>query len=531
MSLDILSALLNREELATARECALIEARTANALGKLALANEALLVAAISLGRQGQIAESLGELERLIPRARRLKQHDVLLQALNEAGGHHLLLGRINAAMRRWISCLEVALDNGDDGMLVKAHLGIGKVYFGAQDYANALQYHLRSLDYAQAVQASATLGAIYVCLANDYLNLDLPNEALASLHLGQRNLANQGHTQLEAECRLYQATAQIRLGNLDDAQQSLTEARQLIRESRHHWSEFHTALTQAALDHAMQLPQSGLRQLEIARKLAYELQSGALIEKAEYALYLHHKQEGHFDKALDSHRSYHAAVERNLRSLQETQLLGSTLRQAKRLETRLHLRQSDQENLALQARLRHHQAVLSTLSREVETDALTGVANRRALESQLDQLAAQAGIGFSVLMLDIDHFKAINDSHGHAVGDRVLAQIGQLLRESCRNGETIARYGGEEFCVLLPGIEGAAATAIAERIRRRVAGHGWAEVAPRLAVTTSVGCASAHGDEGARGVLARADALLYRAKKQGRNRVCDDPGGDFLLI
>ncbi|SMC21842.1 diguanylate cyclase (GGDEF) domain-containing protein [Andreprevotia lacus DSM 23236] len=519
-----------QERLAERRRAALDSARNAGEAGDTLAALQALLDAAIQLGQQGLISESLAELEKLIARAKRLRLHAILLRALDEAGSHHLLLGHLNAAMRRWISCLETALDSGDDAMLVRAHLGIGKVYFGARDYRNALHNHLRSLDYALALQASEPLTAIYICIANDYLHLGQADDALACLQLGKRSLVRFNHPQLTAECQLYMATALTRLGEFDAAQQALSEARMAIRDNRHHWSEFHAALIQAELDAAQQLPGACLQQLQLAHKLAHELQSGALIEAAELALYRHHKQQAQYAQALASHRRYHATVERNLASMQETQLLGPTLRQAKRLETRLRLRQSDQENLALQARLLQHQAVLSTLSREVETDALTGVANRRALENQLDQLALHSGLGFSMLMLDIDHFKAINDSYGHAVGDAVLAAIGQLLRDNCRNGETIARYGGEEFCLLLPGLDLAAAHAIAERVRRRVAAQPWRDIANGLAVTTSIGCATAHGDEGPRGVLARADALLYRAKKQGRNRVCDETSGDFLL-
>ncbi|WP_035051820.1 GGDEF domain-containing protein [Andreprevotia chitinilytica] len=530
MSVEILSALLDRQELTSARECALIEVRTARAMGDQIGAAQAQLVAAIALGRQGQIAESVQELERLMPRLRRLQQNQLLMKALDELAGHHLLLGHVNQAMRRWLDCLEAAVQAGDDAMFVMAHLGIGKIYFGLGDFEQALAHHLRSLEHADAVEAPASLGSIYLCIANDYLQLGRHDEALVSLRLARRKLASHGHTQLEAESWLYEAMALIRQGELDVGQAALTEARQLIRETRHHWCEFHTAFTQAELDRAMSLPQSCQIQLELARRLAHDLQSATLIEQAERALYLHHKAHGQFEAALISHRAYHSAMERNLIRQQETRLLGATLKRVRRLETRLKLLQSDQENQTLQARLRHHQAVLSTLSREVETDALTGTANRRALETQLDFLAEHEPSALSILMLDIDHFKAINDNYGHAAGDQVLAQIGQLLRESCRNGETVTRYGGEEFCIVLPGLDGSTATLVAERLRRRVASETWADIAVGLKVTTSIGCASARPGEGPRGVIARADALLYRAKKQGRNRVCDEASGDLLL-
>jgi diguanylate cyclase (GGDEF)-like protein len=154
-------------------------------------------------------------------------------------------------------------------------------------------------------------------------------------------------------------------------------------------------------------------------------------------------------------------------------------------------------------------------------TDALTGVPNRRHLEAVLADEARRAARyrrAFSVLMVDVDHFKRINDSHGHETGDRVLIEVAARIRGAVRADlDTVARYGGEEFTVVLPETALEGALVVAEKIRVAVANTA----IERLAVTISVGVASCP-DDGADppGLLHAADRALYEAKRAGRDRV-----------
>lgn len=159
--------------------------------------------------------------------------------------------------------------------------------------------------------------------------------------------------------------------------------------------------------------------------------------------------------------------------------------------------------------------------------DSLTSLYNRRHFTESLSQSFATAlryGLPLSLVVLDIDHFKQINDTFSHLTGDRVLQAIADILRANARQPDIIARIGGEEFALIMPMTVARDAEQAVERLRERVADHQWHEVAPALRVTLSAGVAS--NDEGPEpeDVLRIADARLYQAKLQGRNRVVASP-------
>ncbi len=153
-------------------------------------------------------------------------------------------------------------------------------------------------------------------------------------------------------------------------------------------------------------------------------------------------------------------------------------------------------------------------------TDALTGLSNRRSFTDRLATLFSLRGryeMKVAVIMIDIDHFKSINDTHGHLVGDEVLIQMGQILKDSAREADMAARYGGEEFIILCPQTKGEDAAILAERIRAKIEAHSF----DHGKVTASLGVAEVTDIHSAtHELLAAADQALYSSKENGRNRV-----------
>lgn len=171
----------------------------------------------------------------------------------------------------------------------------------------------------------------------------------------------------------------------------------------------------------------------------------------------------------------------------------------------------------------------LERVRREATTDALTGVANRRAFDERLAQAMDKAGAEgtpLSLILMDIDLFKRVNDRHGHLVGDKVIRTTAQMIKNEVKGKDLVARFGGEEFAAVLPETSHEGALALAEQIRARFEAKQWRrkDTGEYVGVITlSIGVATYRPPEEAAEFIDRADRALYRAKESGRNRVCGE--------
>ncbi len=169
-----------------------------------------------------------------------------------------------------------------------------------------------------------------------------------------------------------------------------------------------------------------------------------------------------------------------------------------------------------------HHLSAVEEMRQQAETDELTGLMNRRRFRQKADQelrRAARNQHPMAIMMLDIDHFKRINDTFGHAVGDVVLRDVAKQLKQGRREQDILCRWGGEEFLILLPESNTEAAQALAERIRHAVETTSFDAFSKP--VTISIGIADVDVKQPLKVSTQRADQALYRAKEEGRNRVC----------
>jgi diguanylate cyclase (GGDEF)-like protein len=171
--------------------------------------------------------------------------------------------------------------------------------------------------------------------------------------------------------------------------------------------------------------------------------------------------------------------------------------------------------------------ASLEQVQQLASRDELTRSLNRRSLMAALERehsRAERSGEGFAIAMIDLDHFKQVNDNHGHAAGDAVLSEFAATVHDAMRITDVFGRYGGEEFLLILVGSAPEAAREALERIRAAVQARDWNAVAPGLRVTMSAGIARFRKGETSEQILHRADIALYEAKRGGRNRIEVNP-------
>ena len=171
---------------------------------------------------------------------------------------------------------------------------------------------------------------------------------------------------------------------------------------------------------------------------------------------------------------------------------------------------------------LQYHEII----HRMTVTDGLTDLANRKQLDLVLGEEIPRSrrhGRDLSLLMIDIDHFKTINDTHGHLTGDSVLRGLAGILQRRLRPNDRLGRYGGEEFCVILPETSRHNASKIGEDLRALVEAHAFVAEDKNIRVTISVGVGTLQDDMAMADLYRAADEMLYRAKRTGRNRVCYD--------
>lgn len=479
---------------------------------------------------------------------------------------HYLLLqARFNlddnAAVRHGLQLLTLAESMNRNEYRALAHSEIGELYrlLGMHDRANR---HLReSLRYANTEDA-AQLALPFLRIGMGYLDISQPAEALVRLERARNLFFSLNRPQLAAHALLAESKALVELGRAETALERLETAESLIlrTDDRKELTSVHRAIASAyaALGEQDQAEESlgmaltlheqgvdeqsaGLTKLEMAQLNFEQGELDAALGNLRAALHL-------FRESGDS--ASETRVLRLMASVHESSgeheaalgALKEHLRLRQELETREGDRVASVRIMQLEQSLAHehssarrtHKALVeanrvlrdqSTRLEELSrTDHLTGLYNRRHLTQLLEQDFQQddAKRPLTLLLLDIDDFKGINDRHGHAMGDRVLIELAQLLQEGAGNSGSVARWGGEEFAVALTDADLSAGARVAEQLREQLNRHDWSAFGPDFQVHLSAGVASRHDDHvsSLRDLIRLADNRMYTAKQAGRNRV-----------
>jgi len=490
---------------------------------------------------------------------------EALAEAVTALAVSDFRLGRFPAGLLHANLEAHLRRVQGDDLGEAMAWHGVGWGYDKVGLHQHALEHHLHALAVVEPLApdlAASPLNGI----AETYLNLGNPERAR---EYSLRALAAAGDG---PERRRERSTALRALGLAAQRQKDFAAAEAHFRDSMTASDTYGVSLNLISLGHMfleMGRPEAALAEFQacvdaLGEHAQRRTRAEALIGAGEAALVLARPGQAldalraaldtatDTDSLVEVYRAHHGMA-RALRALGRAEsalehyetyhrIRDQVLREASDVRTRVLTQQFDVERLRmdreidrltnvelaaayrqlkeLNARLERQAVELERLSRE---DDLTGLSNRRALDARLDAEVIRArrdGTALALVMLDIDNFKEINDRFSHTVGDQVLRRVSDVLRGNLRAVDMCARFGGDEFVVVVPGADLAGATQVGEKLRLSVETADWDHLGRGLGPTVSVGVAALRATDDGGSLLARTDAMLYRTKRGGRNRV-----------
>lgn len=438
--------------------------------------------------------------------------HDALARenALN-LGIAYRRMGDLEEARTHVQQALDEATRGDDWGTRFNALLQLGYLYEDLGQLSRAQESYEQALNLAPREQARAQAGVARLALAGVLIARDQHATALEALDQAERELAGTTDTARSGLLRMRRGHALVGLGRNDEALREYEAAERLMRQQD---NERYLAMLLPARAEALEA--SGQPDRALAEYRRFVQLEGKLLD----------------DSARQRATAMRHRFDARRRELDTQRLLADTALQRQELDALVQARRWQWLALTLgavlvlvlAARLLRQQWRTRRLRSLATTDPLTGVANRRAIDHAGNAMFATARTGdtaLSVLMLDIDRFKQINDVHGHLAGDEVLRRVAAACQGALRGSDRLGRFGGEEFVAVLPGTEAAPAAQVAERLRLAVEAIDLDDVAAGLRVTVSVGLVTLRADDaGFDALVERADRALYRAKAGGRNRV-----------
>jgi diguanylate cyclase (GGDEF)-like protein len=489
---------------------------------------------------------------------------------------HLLEHDRALAAFGEALAIAQAAANRAGQARILRA---TGLAYDELGDFPQALDHHLRALEIEETAGNVAgraatlrTIGVVYSRSGDLETGLDYFGQSLAlcgetnddigraktlnniGVNLNDLGRHDESLAVLQKALELYEVAGLTlqrsgtlvnlgltleKLGRTAEAEASFLEAHTLAQTTGHMFGVVDALLSLGRLAAAQGRAAEARERLEaaLAGALQHKLKQPAC--ECHDALATLHEHGGEYVEALAHHRRFHA-IEREV-------LMQSSERQLKAVETRYQLAAAQREaeihrlrhveladvnaelaqvNRSLRAADEQKTRLLEQLERQTYEDSLTGLGNRRLLDKRFgDEFdrAVRHGRPLAVALIDIDHFKRINDRYSHAVGDAALKELARLLTGSIRHTDLVVRMGGEEFVLVLVETDATAAAQICDKLRIAIESHAWGRVHAGLALTVSIGyCADTNVADADR-MLAIADRNLYVAKDRGRNCVVGD--------
>lgn len=488
-----------------------------------------LTMRAIVHWRRGEFADAMSVAQRALDMHKTTGDRDGEAESLNLAGSIADAIGDHARALELFQACRILCEEENDIGGLASVLGNIAVIHGRLGEQGSAIEQLERALTLLAQTGNRTEESVVHLNLGVSHAAVGHIDQALAHASEGLRIARELGDRKNEVQALTNVGEIHLQQGDNSGARQYFEEALALSLTFglRSNEIEVRTRLGETLVLLGEQMEAEA--QLHAALAIADSI--GSLYRhEIQLALSELYRARGDFERALHHHRGFHetkesawgAQASQRIRAAVVQAEIEHAERDAQVLRERNDaLHAVNEEKTRLLAMLAEQAAALERLSLE---DALTGVHNRRYLDAQLAlewERCQRFGHPLTVALLDVDHFKAVNDTYSHAAGDAVLRAIARHLRDHTRRVDIVARYGGEEFALVFIETPLTEATASCEQLRAGIAKTDWGAIAAGLYVTVSMGVATVEEISSTQSLLASADARLYATKRDGRNNVC----------
>lgn len=448
---------------------------------------------------------------------------DLVLGEIHDASGRaHMWIGNHGKALDHLMLALIIAEKIGDLSLQAYVLDGIANVYSASpSEVGSALDTQNRALELHRSLGDRMGEAIVLNNRAYTYLALDDLDSALESATAAFAYAETEGRGFMYPAVLDTLSDVHLRRGELEEARRCTLRSIEFAERQNKRPDYASATLLLARVE--LELGNVESARVHALHALALFEALGAIVELSECCHLLAdiREQEGDYRLALESFRRYHDLREVHLSETSNGRLaemrVSYELENARKDAEILQLRSIALEREVEESRIAH-----ARLAARASLDALTGLYNRGhlpVLQAELSVASAE-GEPSSLIVLDVDRFKDINDSHGHLAGDRILIEIARTLKKNARTTDMPVRYGGDEFLVLLIGLNRDGARVLADRLRRAVADMRVQHGSTMLSATVSIGVATESGRSAELSkLIERADSALYAAKKAGRNR------------
>lgn len=484
---------------------------------------------------------ALRNFQRCIPLAKSINDRGSEANALCNMASIYTQIGDNATALETFYSSLPLYEEMGNEHMMAIALHNIGINYTVLKDPKAAIPVLERGLAILEKKGDRYHIASLVDVLGAAHIDLNQVETGLEYLYRGLRIFEDLGMPALVAMCLARIAGTLIKQGRFEEGEALLERSLAVNGKAG---DRLHYCETLGRLGDLYAVPtfsrhsdEKAIQLLQEARLIGEELDSFTLLCSMYSLLADLYERQGNLKEALAFHRLMYQAEKRLFNEQSDERV--------KNLQVRFDVAQAQQaaeiarrdaeiahlRTVELAEALQEAERLRALADAQARLDGLTGIPNRRYLDEMLTEewkRSIWSGSLLTVVLIDIDHFKRINDNFGHGIGDVALRYMASILQNSCRSNDMVARYGGEEFAMILPATDAATGRVLCEKIRAQVEAEDWSQIAPGLQVTISIGLCDVatlllHRDRktaSSSALLTIADQNLYAAKTNGRNQV-----------